>query len=228
MQPRARHWILALSLAMAAHAGLVFFLGPQSSGPVQVFRGIQVALQPTQGPPTTEEAVERETTEIDAIPPPEVATVEPEPIELVEERDSTLAVVQTRPPSEEVRAREFALPTPATPQAIPPSPGTPGRVRGTPGVAKTYLSTVRAWLEAHKRYPRAARLRHHEGTVLLRFVLDRKGHVVSYQIERTSGFPLLDRAVEKLIQRASPFPAMPSDMEQQQLELIVPVAFSLR
>ena len=228
MQPRARHWILALSLAVAAHASLVFFLGPQSGGPVHVFRGIQVALQPTQGPSTTEEAVERETTEIYAIPPPEITTVEPEPIELVEERDSTVAVVQTRPPSEEVRAREFALPTPATPQAVPLSPSTLGHVHGTPGAAKSYLSTVRAWLEAHKRYPRAARLRHHEGTVLLRFVLDRTGRVVSYQIERTSGFPLLDRAVEKLIQRASPFPAMPSDMEQQQLELIVPVAFSLR
>ncbi len=250
MRLHARHWVLALSMALAAHGALVFLLEPKSAGPLQVFRSIEVALRPAERPPRTTEEVrevpEPDTvdtssppqTEIRSIPPPEVATLEPEAIEPVEQRDTPRAIVQTRPPAEEIRARDITLPAAPTPQApTRPAPAIPRSTLGharesaaaqTPGATKGYLSAVRGWLETQKRYPRAARLRRQEGTVLLRFTLDRKGQLVSYQIEQTSGFPLLDQAVEELIQRASPFPAMPSEMQKEQVEFIVPVSFSLR
>lgn len=103
---------------------------------------------------------------------------------------------------------------------------TPGG--GMPGATADYFAHLRAWLERHKRYPRRAQLRRQEGTVMLRFVMDPEGRVLSYRIERSSGHRLLDEEVREMIERASPLPAMPEDMQQAQLELVVPVSFFLR
>lgn len=99
---------------------------------------------------------------------------------------------------------------------------------GVPGTERDYLSLLSAWLERHKQYPSRAQRRRQEGTVQLRFVVDREGKVLSYQIENTSGYTLLDREVEKMIRRAAPLPAMPKEMAQSRLELVVPVSFYLR
>lgn len=138
-------------------------------------------------------------------------------------------------------------PTSSAPAAAAPSadPGPPASTRGTPGAAQgadvdsdpggglpgptpDYLGLLRAWLEKHKEYPRPSRTRREEGTVLLRFVMERSGRVVSHRIERSSGYPALDRAVEEMLARAQPLPAMPPDMLQAKLELVVPVQFALR
>jgi len=103
---------------------------------------------------------------------------------------------------------------------------TPGG--GIPGAVADYYSHLRAWLEKHKRYPRPAQLRRQEGTVLLRFIIDQQGRVLSYRLEESSGYRLLDKEVEEMIQRASPLPAIPDEIQQAQLELVVPVAFFLR
>ena len=103
---------------------------------------------------------------------------------------------------------------------------TPGG--GMPGATADYFSHLRTWLERHKRYPRRAQLRRQEGTVMLRFVMNPQGRVLSYRIERSSGHRLLDEEVREMIKRASPLPAMPEDMQQAQLELVVPVSFFLR
>lgn len=99
---------------------------------------------------------------------------------------------------------------------------------GQPGADPGYLAILSAWLEQHKEYPRRAQLRRQEGTATLRFVIDRKGRVLSFEIVKSSGYPALDREVKAMIQRASPVPAMPDNMQQAELELVVPVAFKLR
>jgi protein TonB len=52
--------------------------------------------------------------------------------------------------------------------------------------------------------------------------------VLSHRIERSSGHASLDAAVEAMLERARPLPAMPSDMAQARLELSLPVTFELR
>jgi TonB family protein len=79
-----------------------------------------------------------------------------------------------------------------------------------------------------KEYPRRARLRRQQGTALLRFTVDRGGHVLAYSIDRTSGQETLDEAVVAMIERAQPLPAMPLEMPEARLELVVPVRFDLR
>lgn len=97
-----------------------------------------------------------------------------------------------------------------------------------PGITPHYLDLVRDWLEKHKEYPRRARQRNQEGTAVLWFEVDRQGHVLAYRLIESSGHPILDRAVEAMIERASPVPAMPPDMRQAKLELAVPISFSIR
>ncbi|MDZ7752786.1 MAG: energy transducer TonB [Gammaproteobacteria bacterium] len=99
---------------------------------------------------------------------------------------------------------------------------------GMAGAEADYAAILQAWLERHKEYPRRAQRRRQEGTALLYFVMDREGHVLNYRIEESSGFGLLDREVERMIERAQPLPRMPEDMQQAQLELKVPVQFFLR
>ncbi|EKV30096.1 periplasmic binding protein TonB [Caenispirillum salinarum AK4] len=99
---------------------------------------------------------------------------------------------------------------------------------GTPGERRDYIALIQTWLERHKEYPRRARLRRQEGTVVLRFVIDRQGAVLSHRIERGSGHSALDDEVEKMIRRASPLPAMPPGVAGETLEIAVPVVFALR
>ena len=99
---------------------------------------------------------------------------------------------------------------------------------GMPGSSADYLALVQAWLERHKEYPRRAQLRRIEGTAVLRFVMDREGKVLSFRLERGSGHAVLDEAVREMVERASPFPPLPPEIHQANLELVVPVSFYLR
>lgn len=92
---------------------------------------------------------------------------------------------------------------------------------------QTYFSQLAAILAQHKRYPKASRRRGEEGIVKLFFIVDRTGKVTDYRITRSSGSSRLDNAVINMLKNAQPLPAFPSDMEQQQLEVKVPIAFKL-
>ncbi|ROO26668.1 biopolymer transporter TonB [Salinisphaera orenii MK-B5] len=79
-----------------------------------------------------------------------------------------------------------------------------------------------------KEYPRRARRLRQEGTATLYFVMDRNGNVLEWEIRKSSGHPLLDEAVENMIKRADPLPALPDSVSMQRLALTVPVSFKLR
>lgn len=99
---------------------------------------------------------------------------------------------------------------------------------GRAGAAADYMSVLQAWLEKHKEYPRAARLRRVEGTVLLYFVVGADGEVYVDRIEKTSGHRLLDEEAIAMIQRAKPLPPIPESMKRDRLEVLVPIQFFLR
>lgn len=94
--------------------------------------------------------------------------------------------------------------------------------------AEKYETVLLRSINAALRYPTAARQRRQQGTVYVRFVMDRGGHVLSSQIERSSRFPLLDEEGLALLARAQPLPAPPADVAGDQIQLVVPIVFSLR
>ncbi|GEK96382.1 hypothetical protein GKA01_15790 [Gluconobacter kanchanaburiensis NBRC 103587] len=91
----------------------------------------------------------------------------------------------------------------------------------------TWQGELLARLERFKRYPAAAQSIRQEGTSLLHFVMDRKGHVLSASLSRSAGYDLLDAETLALIRRAEPLPIPPDSVQGDPLSLTVPIEFYL-
>jgi periplasmic protein TonB len=95
---------------------------------------------------------------------------------------------------------------PAT-EAAPPSPSAT--------VSTAWRQALAAWLAAHKTYPEQARRQGIEGSVTLRFSIDRSGHVTEVTVLHGSGSPILDSAAETMLRNAmlpAPDPAIQDRM----------------
>jgi protein TonB len=105
-------------------------------------------------------------------------------------------------------------------------------VARTKGGMEREEASWRSQLSKHllkfKRYPSESQSRGQEGTVTLSFTVDRTGHVLARKIVQSSGYPALDAEVMAMIERAQPLPAFPDSMTESQIDLMVPVQFSLR
>ncbi|MGF7153486.1 protein TonB [Novosphingobium gossypii] len=164
---------------------------------------------------------------------------EPVPEEVEPESEpQPVAVAQPTaviPPPAVITQHGRAHPVPDTPAqvapvpvAAPPAPPvTKPRTSGGQQGPDTWHARVLARLNAVKTYPGSARARRQQGTVMVRFTVDRKGQVLGVALHRTSGFALLDREALALPKRASPLPAPPDDVPSNSIELIVPVEFYL-
>jgi len=110
----------------------------------------------------------------------------------------------------------------------PPPPPMPARSTAIAArIVAPWESSVVRHLQRFKRYPSEALSHSEEGTVVLRFSVDRDGHVLARHVEQSSGHADLDDEVMAMIARADPLPAFPANMPQSSLELTVPVRFSM-
>jgi len=91
-----------------------------------------------------------------------------------------------------------------------------------------YLARVQSWLGRHRHYPHQARQEGLEGSARVRLVLNRFGEIQSYEFLERTGHPLLDRAVEALLEQASPLPAMPGFLTDEQVSMVVAISYDLR
>lgn len=172
--------------------------------------------------------------------PPETLPEEkeaPKPVQKQEKPPEPRAV----PPIERtiVPIAPISQPVPvATPKPVDPGPVEPEtaapKTQPAPPAPKVSASTAETWegkvlarLNQHRRYPRGAMAQRQQGVPYIRFVMDREGHVLSTTIERSSGFPDLDREAVALPRRAQPLPKPPADKlpGQPTIELVVPVEF---
>jgi len=169
-------------------------------------------------------------TEIQPLPLDEPLQNDPKHVIQLEEVASPQVSDITPPPSRKeqmVNEKRGVESQPAEPNI--PAINNPGEIAGgIPGAQETYMAQLIAWLEKHKKYPRNAQRRRQEGTATLAFVIGRSGEVLSYELQQSSGFRLLDKEVERIIERARPMPAMPDVMTLSQLEVVVPFSFYLR
>jgi periplasmic protein TonB len=168
-------------------------------------------------------------------PPPEPEPPPPEPPPEVK----PLVTLPPPPPRPRPLVRKPPEPQP-TPQVAPaPVQEAPPPVAAAPVLPPApnpvpaeafarFEALLVTHLERNKRYPRSAQIRREQGTVRLHFIMDRTGKVLSAQVDASSGHQVLDEEVMALIRRAEPLPAFPAEMTQSQLELIVPIRFSLR
>ncbi len=114
-------------------------------------------------------------------------------------------------------------------EAAKPSPTEIAGSTGIPSeIPSSWKTELLAHLNRYKRYPEEAKAQHLQGTALLSFTLDRAGRVLNFFLARSSGDSTLDAEVLAMIERASPLPAPPPEVDDANLHLLVPVQFSLR
>jgi protein TonB len=151
-----------------------------------------------------------------------------------------LPAPETPPQVEQPPPEPQPPPPPPQPQAIieaPPPP--PPKVEeqqqpleaqvartkgGAPRVPPKWITAVTRRLEQVKRYPSGAH--NAVGTVEVSFAVDHTGHVLSHQIEKSSGHAELDAAALSMVERAQPLPPFPDGMTQSEINLTVPIVFT--
>jgi protein TonB len=94
----------------------------------------------------------------------------------------------------------------ALPQATQPGASSDLTVEGNVGA--NWIAELEAWVDQHKYYPEMAGELNQQGTVVIRFTVDRAGHVSGLEMVSPTGYALLDQAWLGLFRDADlpPFP----------------------
>ena len=103
--------------------------------------------------------------------------------------------------------------------------GVPGATGAEFGA--NYEQLIVSWLAKYKRYPERARKKNISGEGLLRIVIERNGELREAEITRSTTSDILDKELEKLASRASPFPPPPNNYPGAPLEFLVPISFRI-
>jgi protein TonB len=247
--PSNRLWGLAAACAIALHVGgaaaaLVFLQGDiddDTTGAPAIELSLEpVAARETEptdlppGPVTDESAAaapsvsSAETKESNE---EKIARTEAEEAELSRNAKPEKPVEdeKTQQSQQVVSSESAASEATAPPQSEAPKqsdrPAAPvqGADAAANAVKLTWQKALMAHLNRAKRYPAGGGRRSAEASV--RFTLDRRGHVLSYSIKRSSGLPAFDEAALAMMKRADPAPPPPPVIADENLTFDVPVQF---
>lgn len=131
-----------------------------------------------------------------------------------------------RPAPSPAPPRDLATQAPAPAQAPPPpTPPAPAPAASTEGIL-AWRKAVTGWLNANKRYPDAAQRNGEEGTVAVRYIVDRTGRVLQAQVAGSSGSVTLDAAAIALLSGAQ-LPSLPPGVAQAQQTVTTRIVYTL-
>ena len=131
------------------------------------------------------------------------------------------------------QAKEASSPLDEAKLGRPPEhPGTPSdsQISGTgkSHARDDYYSSLRAAVERHREYPRAARRARLQGMVVLRLSVSREGHLLSVRVSQSSGEEILDSAALSAVRMAGTLPAAPVEIVGDQVTVELPFVFRLK
>jgi periplasmic protein TonB len=247
-------WVVAALGALAIHVGCVAlaygYLQPDDAdadlGAPAVAIGVELAsphLDPTDlpvGPDTESSApapavVEQkamvEQTELPKAVPTETddpdRVVSPADTKKPKDDDPRMATIQADPSEQSVATEATATPTI---QSAPESPRSVAPAQGTGESAHLERVTWQKELAVHfnkfKRYPLDRSMQSAE--VVVSFVLDRVGHVLSTRITKGSGDASFDEAALAMLRRSDPVPPPPPLVADEGLTFTLPVIFHVK
>jgi protein TonB len=252
--PSRRLWIFAAVAAVAIHLGCVALAvahmqsddSDEDLGAPAIEIGLEMASphrEATDLPPgpdtdasvaapalSEQKAVVKETdlpkdTPTEAEDPDRVVT-ENESKKPVEDEPEK-AAVQTSASQESVAAEATAMPSVEhareSEHSVAPQQGTGASARR---IRTTWQKELIAHLDKHKRYPAERTLKNAE--IVVNFVLDRLGHVVSATIVKGSGDPVFDAAALAMVHRSDPVPQPPPLVADEGLSFTLPVIFRVK
>jgi protein TonB len=228
-RPGFSRWMLAALAILAAHAAIAASVALwHARKPVEpnIIPAISVTLAPVDAA-----SPEIQDQDIAVGPTMQQAKAAPKPPPKVEEKPVEQAV---QPPPQEAevtlpRVEPKQLETPK-PEERPPAPETraPQKTEHagqfTQAGSDAYNALVFGHLQRFKRYPTSARGA--QGTVVVRFVLNRAGAVIESAVTKSSGNDVLDREALEILRRATPFPPFPAVKPGPQDLYIAPVNFT--
>jgi protein TonB len=151
------------------------------------------------------------------------------PTDLVKPKDDDPKVptIQAAPSEQSAAAEATAVPTVGgameSSRSVTPTQGT-----GTSAVRErvTWQKELAAHLDKFKRYPSDRAIQTAE--VVVGFVLDRVGHVLSTHIVKGSGDASFDQAALATLQRSDPVPPPPPLVADEGLTFTLPVIFHVK
>jgi periplasmic protein TonB len=142
-------------------------------------------------------------------------------------KDEPVVAAVTAPSEQSIAAEATAAPSlaavPAAPQSVAPAQGigeSANRIR------LSWQKELSAHFDRHKRYP--ADRANKAAEIVVSFVLDRTGHILSSSIVRGSGDTSFDQAALAMLQRSDPVPAPPALVADEGLSFTLPVVFRVK
>jgi protein TonB len=230
-----RRWATSFAIVLALHAApvalAVWWLGPVNitAAPPPSAIMIEMAPMPAAPPaPPTEIPPGPEQKRVEAVKPPQSVKVPRLPrvpkaaVALATNHEPEQRRPEDKPPVAQTTAPPTAAATPA-PAAAPAASATADATMTAPN----WQGLLLGQLERFKRYPADAQARRQQGVAYLRFTMNRDGRVLTFRLEKSSGYDSLDQEALALIQRAQPLPKPPPSVVGDPLELVVPIQFFL-
>jgi periplasmic protein TonB len=253
-RPSQRLWLFAGVTALALHIGgaalAVTYLREvepdDSFGAPAIEIGLEMSsprLEPTDLPPgpdkdateasaaQAEQEAELKESRLPKEQPAEADNpdrlVAPNSVDKPKEDDSRVAKVATTASVESVATEATAVPSseaiPEGTRAIAPARGTGASTQRQRAAWQKELVT---YLDRHKRYPAGQPQRSAE--IVVGFVLDRRGHVLSTSIVKGSGDAAFDEAALAMVKRSDPVPPPPPEIADEGLNFTLPVIFKVK
>ena len=243
------YWACCGAAALALHAGGIALAFSQSGTPEDDdlgARALDISMDYTA--PKVEETDLPPGPQADAATAaPDAVAQAPKPIDSeqpvekaddTEEPDRTVAPQAERKPEETTPAETTQTVTSqaaVASEASAPAPSDTARPAATSaapvlGTGDSTRKIIQSWqrqlvahLDRHKRYPAGAARRKAE--IAVTFVLDRRGHVLSARVSRSSGDAAFDEAALAMLRRSDPVPSPPPVLADQGLAFTLPVVF---
>ncbi len=219
---RPLRWSGALLLVLAAHWLVASGVYNWHSQPLSVVppASLQIELVPPppaaviepEIPAAVTETAETEPTPPEQKPEPK-AEPKPKPKPPIQNKPQPVSrPVNVKPPT--AITRPVTKPVTQSTTATPaPAPTPPAIHQPLPEqVLIAWQNRLLTHLARFKRYPDSARRRGLQGTNSLRMLLDATGRVERFELLESSGSAALDRATLQLLDRAQPLPAPPAEL----------------
>ncbi|MBD3809660.1 MAG: energy transducer TonB, partial [Sulfuricurvum sp.] len=93
---------------------------------------------------------------------------------------------------------------------------------------ENYIAYIRQLIDERKVYPKNAKRLKQMGTVTVRFKVIDDGTIKNVSVIDSSGFELLDQSAKELLENIGRFRAIPKELEDELIDLTLPIEYTLR
>lgn len=138
-------------------------------------------------------------------------------------------LIPTTQPKDKV-APEVEAPRPLTPTAgVVSSSASSNALSGMAraDLRSMFLGELRARIEENKTYPMMSRRLGQTGIVEVAFTLTRDGHIINARIVSPSRYDRLNESALEAVKKISRFKPIPTELNEEQMDVTVPVKFAI-